>query len=69
MPDPEADYWTVTEVADYLGVTPETVRTYRSRKRGELPPEDKMFGRSPAWKPATITRFDRLGQGHRSDLE
>lgn len=68
-PDPEADYWTVAEVAEYLGVKPETVRTYRSRNRGELPAEDKMFGRSPVWKPSTITAFARLGQGRRTDLE
>jgi hypothetical protein len=68
-PDPDADYWTVADVAAYLGIKPETVRTYRSRNRGELPPEDKMFGRSPVWKPATITAFARLGQGHRTDLE
>ena len=67
-PDPEADYWTVDDVAAFLGVTPATIRTYRSRNRGELPPEDRKFGRSPVWKPATITSFSRLGQGHRSDL-
>lgn len=67
-PDPDADYWSIEDVAAFLGVSAATVRTYRSRDRGELPPEDKKFGRSPVWKPATIIGFSRLGQGHRSDL-
>ncbi len=32
--DPNADYWTVADIADHWGVTPQTIRTYRSRKRG-----------------------------------
>jgi hypothetical protein len=66
--DPNADYWTITDVADHWGVSPQTVRTYRSRKRGELPEPDQVFGRSPVWKPATILKFQRPGQGARTDL-
>jgi hypothetical protein len=69
MADPNADYWTVADIADHWGVTPATVRTYRSRKRGELPEPDKVFGRSPVWKPATILNFQRPGQGARTDLK
>lgn len=69
MADPNADYWTVSDVADYWGVTPQTIRSYRSRKRGELPDADRIFGRSPAWKPATIIEFARPGQGARTDLK
>ncbi|MFD0884881.1 helix-turn-helix domain-containing protein [Streptosporangium algeriense] len=62
-PDPEADYWTAEEVAEYLGVAVRTVYTYRLRgEKGEpggLPKEDRMFGRSPAWRPATITGWKR----------
>lgn len=68
-PDPKADYWTIADVAAQWGVSEATIRTYRSRNRGELPPHDRVFGRSPAWKPATITDFVRPGQGHRTDLE
>jgi hypothetical protein len=68
MADPNADYWTVADIADHWGVTPQTVRTYRSRKRGELPEPDKVFGRSPVWKPSTIIGFVRPGQGARTDL-
>ncbi|MET7731241.1 helix-turn-helix domain-containing protein [Streptomyces sp. NPDC005402] len=67
--DPKADYWTIADVAEYWGVSEATVRTYRSRGRGELPKEDRTFGRSPAWKPATIIGFDRPGQGARTDLQ
>jgi hypothetical protein len=66
--DPNADYWTVADIAEHWGVTPQTIRTYRSRKRGELPEPDKVFGRSPVWKPATILSFQRPGQGARTDL-
>lgn len=68
MADPNADYWTVKDIAEHWGVTPQTVRTYRSRKRGELPEPDNVFGRSPVWKPATIINFERPGQGARTDL-
>ena len=68
MADPNADYWTVADIADHWGVTPQTVRTYRSRGRGELPEPDNVFGRSPVWKPATILNFQRPGQGARTDL-
>lgn len=65
---PDIDYWTTADVAEYWGVTVQTIRTYRSRKRGELPEPDRIFGRSPAWKPATIINFQRPGQGARTDL-
>jgi hypothetical protein len=68
MADPDADYWTVADIADHWGVTAQTVRTYRSRKRGELPEPDNIFGRSPVWRPATIIDFQRPGQGARTDL-
>ncbi|MFK0125582.1 helix-turn-helix transcriptional regulator [Streptomyces nigra] len=68
MADPESDYWTIADVADHWGVSPQTIRAYRSRGRGELPPADRTFGRSPAWRPATIIAFQRLGQGTRTDL-
>ncbi|MEU8031313.1 MarR family transcriptional regulator [Streptomyces sp. NPDC049099] len=66
--DPKAEYWSVADVAAYWGVSPQTIRTYRSRKRGELPKEDAVFGRSPVWRPATIIDFVRPGQGARTDL-
>jgi hypothetical protein len=69
MLNPEADYWTIEDVADFLGVSPRPSAPTAPPNGGELPAEDKKFGRSPVWKPATIIGFDRLGQGHRSDLE
>src|SRR5690606_39536537 len=69
MPDPNADYWTLRDIADHWGVSYNTVRTYRARGRGELPEPDAVFGRSPAWRPATIIRFQdrkstRLNSSH-----
>lgn len=68
MADPKADYWTIDDVADHWGVKPQTIRAYRARNRGELPPPDRVFGRSPVWRPATIEAFVRPGQGARTDL-
>ncbi len=67
--DPTKDYWTLHDVADHWDVSYNTVRTYRSRNRGELPPPDATFGRSPVWKPQTIITFQRPGQGARTDLK
>lgn len=68
MADPNADYWTIADIAEYWHVSPQTVRSYRSRGKGELPKEDRTFGRSPVWRPATIINFERPGQGARTDL-
>ncbi|MFE5368172.1 helix-turn-helix transcriptional regulator [Streptomyces mirabilis] len=68
MPDPNAEYWTVAEIAEHWGVKEQTVRSYRSRKRGELPDPDRIYGRTPLWKPVTIINFVRPGQGARTDL-
>ena len=68
MADPNAEYWTVTEIAEHWGVKVPTIRAYRSRNRGELPEPDRVYGRTPLWKPATIIGFERPGQGARTDL-
>ncbi len=66
-PDPEADWWTIAEVAVYLGVRESTVIVYRSRGKkgiaGGLPPEDRKFGGSPVYRPATIIGWKRPGRG------
>lgn len=67
--DPADDYWTIDNVAAYWHVAPQTIRTYRSRRRGELPEPDRMFGRSPVWRPSTIIEFQRPGRGARTDLK
>lgn len=72
--DPVADWWTMDDIAAWLDVKYPTVRRYRARPRdkGGLPPEDRMFGRTPAWRPSTIIRWhreERRGQGARTDLD
>lgn len=67
--DLSADYWDTADVAAYCGVTPQSVRTYRSRGRGEMPEPDRIFVRTPTWRPATIINFKRPGQGARTDLK
>jgi hypothetical protein len=69
LADPGADYWDIADVAAHWGVTPQSVRTYRSRGRGELPEPDRIFARTPTWRPATIIDFQRPGQGARTDLK
>lgn len=64
--DPEADYWTLQDVAAHLGIKYDSAR--REKARGNLPDPDKVFGRSPAWRPATILNHQRPGKGARTDL-
>ena len=45
----------VAAVASRLEVKPSTVRSYH--KRGQMPPADNYFGRSPVWKEATIENW------------
>lgn len=81
MADVDADYWTMADIAEHLGLKLRSVHTYRTRGEqlrqraaaGEpvseeqlaagLPKEDKMIGRTPVWRPATITSWKRPGQG------
>jgi GntR family transcriptional regulator len=54
-PDLEADWWTTTDVANYLDVTVGTVSTYRAR--GQMPPPEQTVGRTHVWRPATIVAW------------
>ena len=56
----EEQYLTTAEIATVLGVTSDTISSYKSR--GQMPQPDKTFGRPPLWKLATI-------QAWRSDFE
>ena len=47
----------VLDVATRCRVTPDTIRSYH--KRGEMPPADTYFGRSPVWKASTIEGWQR----------
>lgn len=67
-PDPNADYWTLADIAAYWEVAYDSVRSYRSRA-GKLPPQDGTFGRSPVWRPATVIGWQRPRQGARTDLQ
>lgn len=69
----EPNYLDLAAVADILGVSYDSVRTYhtrakRNRRRGhtrpgDLPPPDATFGRSPVWLRDTISGWDRPGRG------
>jgi predicted DNA-binding transcriptional regulator AlpA len=61
-PDPEIDFWVTSDVAAYLGVSISTVSTYKSRD--QMPPPDRTFGRTPAWRPATIIEWHETRPGH-----
>lgn len=47
-----SNYWTATQVAAELGLSPSTVTAYRAR--GKMPAPDMQYGRTPLWKPETI---------------
>jgi predicted DNA-binding transcriptional regulator AlpA len=54
-PDPDAEWWTTSDVAAYLGVQVATVSGYRNR--GQMPEPDMTLGRTPAWRPASIIEW------------
>lgn len=69
------DWLDISDIARLLGIGVPSARTYNARARqnerdgqpkpGDLPPPDRHFGRSPAWKAETITEWmkQRPGQG------
>jgi hypothetical protein len=42
-------------VADYLGLTLETIKTYR--REGVMPVEDVLYERTPLWRKSTIDNW------------
>lgn len=63
-PDDAAEWWTTSDVADYLGVRVSTVSTYRMR--GQMPAPDEKLGRTQLWRPRTIIVWasTRPGRGN-----
>jgi len=61
-PDADADWWVTADVAAYLGVTTTTVASYRHRQ--QMPDPDRVIGRTPVWRPATIIEWHELRPGH-----
>lgn len=69
-------FWDLEAVADYIGVTYASARTYHGRSQinrkngtprpGDFPEPDERFGRSPVWRPETIITWytqQRPGRG------
>lgn len=55
MPDEE---WLFTsDVAARLHITRKTVVSYYTSANPRLPLPDRYFGRTPAWRPATIKKY------------
>jgi hypothetical protein len=54
-PDPDAEWWTTSDVAAYLGVRVATVSTYRNR--GQMPAPDMRLGPTQAWRPKRIIEW------------
>jgi hypothetical protein len=52
VPDPDVEWWTTSDVAEYLGVQVATVTNYR--KREQMPAPDLTVGRTHMWRPARI---------------
>lgn len=61
-PDPNTDWWTTTDVANYLGVTVSTVSSYRAR--GQMPEPDRTIGRTHVWSPRRIIDWHERRPGH-----
>jgi len=52
-----SDWWTTSDVATFLGITPSTVRAYAARQ--QMPPADRRIGREPVWRPRTIRKWHK----------
>lgn len=50
------DWWTISDVATYLGIAPSTVRSYLARS--QMPEPDRHIGRTAVWKPKTIRAWN-----------
>ena len=48
-------YLTSKQIAELLGVSASTISAYKSR--GQMPPPDKEYGRTPLWSYDTITKW------------
>ena len=61
-------YLSLSEVANLIGVAPDTAKGYL--REGRLPPPDAMTGRTRGWLKQTILDWNaaRPGQGAREDL-
>jgi len=46
------DWWTADDCARFLGIARSTWTAYVARH--QAPGPDRMFGRSPVWRPATV---------------
>jgi hypothetical protein len=57
-PDPQAEWWTTSEVAAYIGVRVATVVTYRTRE--QMPAPDMIVGRTHMCRPARIVEWHAL---------
>lgn len=87
---PDESFWGIGEVAEFIGVTYNSARTYHGRaeinrrrgaeKIGDMPPPDRRYGRSPVWRPETITEWlkwrrsyvrqsQKVGEGAGPDVE
>jgi uncharacterized protein involved in tolerance to divalent cations len=68
-PDPNAEWWTTTDIAAHLRVQVGTVSSYR--QRGQMPEPDETRGRTHLWRPARIIAWHqgrpRPGVGGRPD--
>ncbi|ORT52970.1 hypothetical protein KBI5_08930 [Frankia sp. KB5] len=53
--DPEAEWWTTSDVAAYLDVRVSTVTAYR--RRSQMPEPDRTIGRTPVWRPKRIIEW------------
>src|SRR5262245_4495852 len=54
-PNRDAEWWTTSDVAAYLGVQVATVSMYR--KRGQMPEPDLTIGRTHVWRPERIVTW------------
>jgi predicted DNA-binding transcriptional regulator AlpA len=61
----EEDYWTIRQVAEFLGITESSVRVYLAK--GNMPAPDQKYGVTNLWKPETIKAWHESRPHARKD--
>jgi hypothetical protein len=58
---PDLNWWTISDAADFCGITDQTWRTYVAR--GQAPAPDVRIGGKPLWRPATVRAWQASRRG------
>lgn len=69
MPNVADEWWTTSDIAEYLHISVKSVNNYVSRRRPvghPIPQSDRQYGRTRVWRPVRIVEWHerRPGSGN-----